>query len=275
MVLDTKTGPLYFEVTGAGPPLVFISGWAMSRECWRPVVALLEKKYRCLIYDARGIGRSQPASINARFDIDDHAEDLHSLIEEAGFFDSVLIGHEMGGLVAAACASRRPQDMRALALVSPRSGISKAELAKLDLLTPASLVLRELAAFPIIRNVVAWRFRRAPQPHRDILFNDFAELSPRAAYETALSMANSNSFALLEDLIERLDSPVLLVCGEKDKTGADQARALFSRARSGKLARVSGAGFLPMLEYPEQFARLLDIFAGGAYRGISQALSRA
>ena len=273
-MLKTKNGPLHYDVTGAGPPIVFVSGWAMSGECWRPVVALLEQKYRCLIYDTRGIGRSQPVSVNARFDIEDHAEDLHRIIEETNFFDAVMTGHEMGALVAATCADRHPQDMRALAIVSPRSGISDAELKKLALLTPASLMLRELAAFPVIRNVVAWRFRRAPQPQRDALFNDFAELSPRAAYETALSMSDPRSFASLEALIESADAPTLVVCGEKDKSGVEMARDIFSRMRAGKLAKVSGSGFLPMLEYPRQFAKLLDNFAGGAYRGISKALFR-
>ncbi len=274
MILKTENGPLYYEMTGAGPPLVFVSGWAMSGECWRPAVALLERKYRCLIYDMRGVGRSQPVSVNAGFDIVDHAEDLHRIIEETDFFDAVLTGHEMGALVAATCADRHPQDMRALAIVSPRSGISDAELKKLAVLTPASLVLRELAAFPVIRNVVAWRFRRAPQPERDTLFNDFAELSPRAAYETALSMSDPRSFARLEAMVESADSHILVISGEKDKNGTELAREIFSRMRAGKLAEVRGSGFLPMLEYPRQFARLLDKFAGGAYRDISQALLR-
>ncbi len=274
IILKTKDGPLYYEVTGAGPPIVFSSGWAMSCECWRPVVRLLERKYRCLIFDPRGVGRSQPASVHARFDIEDHAEDLHSILTHADFFDSVLIGHELGGLVTAALASLHPQDMRALVLVSPRSGISEKEVKKLALFTPASLALRELAAFPFIRTVIGWRFRRAPQPERDRLFNDFADLSPRAAYETALSMADPATFARLEELIEQSDSPMLVVAGEKDRVGSVLARQIFSRMQAGKLATVTGSGFLPMLEYPEQFAKLIDSFAGGAYRGISQALAR-
>jgi pimeloyl-ACP methyl ester carboxylesterase len=264
MILNTYSGPLYFEVTGEGPPLVFASGWAMSCECWRPTVAALRHKYRCLIYDSRGTARSQPCSMDARFAIEDHAEDLHLLLEEAGMFDAVMIGHEAGSLIVAACADVHPQDLHSMVVVSPRAGVSQDYVKNLAVFTPASLALRELAAYPLIRNLVARRFRRAPQPFRDRLFNDFADLSPRAAYETALSASSPESAALLDREIEQTRSPLLFVCGEKDKKGTAEARRLFSIARTGKLATLRDCGFLPMLEYTNQFVKLIDDFIAGA-----------
>jgi pimeloyl-ACP methyl ester carboxylesterase len=264
MILNTRSGPLYFEVSGEGVPLVFVSGWALSCECWRPAVAALDHKYRCLIYDARGTARSQPCSADARFAIEDHAEDLHLLLEEVGMFDAAMIGHEAGSMIVAACADVHPQDLRSMAIISPRAGMSQDDVKSLAVYTPASLALRELAAYPLIRNLVARRFRRAPQPFRDRLFNDFANLSPRAAYETALSASSPESAALLNRKIKHTNSPILFVCGEKDKKGTAEARRLFSIARAGKLATMRGSGFLPMLEYPGQFVKLIDDFVAGS-----------
>src|SRR5205085_8586374 len=112
-----------FEINGGGPPLVFLSGWAMSGECWRPVAALLARRHRCLLYDARGVGRSQPAAPDARFSVEDHADDLHRVLEAAGVFDAVLVGHDVGAVVAAHLAATHPQDARALVVVSPRPGL--------------------------------------------------------------------------------------------------------------------------------------------------------
>jgi len=274
MILNTQSGPLYFEVSGDGPPLVFVSGWAMSCECWRPAVSALQTKYRCLIYDARGTGRSQPCSIDARFEVEDHAEDLSRLLDETGIYDAVMIGHEMGSLIIATCADAHPQTLRSMAVVSPRAGMSPDDVKSLAVFTPASLALRELAAFPVIRNLVARRFRRAPQPFRDRLFNDFADLSPRAAYETALSASASESIAMLESQIEQTSSPILFVCGEKDKKGTAEARRLFARARAGKLATMRDCGFLPMLEYANQFVKLIDDYAAGSERNDERALYR-
>lgn len=263
MFLDSHNGPLYYEITGDGPPLVFVSGWAMSSECWRPAVALLKNRHRCVIYDSRGVGRSQPASINASFTIEDHAEDLHSVVSAVNVIDAAIVGHEMGSLIAAVNADRHPQDLRSLIVVSPRRGFAQDDVKDLAVLTPASLALRELAAYPLLRNLVARRFRRAPQPYRDRLFNDFASLSPRAAYETALSASTGEAVAILEDVIKRTIFPTLLVCGEKDKKGAAEARRLFSLARAGKLATMRDCGFLPMLEYRRQFVRLVEDFVSG------------
>lgn len=258
MLLNTRNGPLYYEVDGDGPPLVFISGWAMSCECWRPAVAMLKRKYRCLIYDSRGVARSQPSSVDAAFTIEDHAEDLHAVIEAARVFDATIVGHELGSLIAAAGAARHPQDVQSLIVVSPRRGFSEDDVKSLSVFTPASLALRELAAYPLLRNLVARRFRRAPQPYRDRLFNDFADLSPRAAYETAISASSDDAAGLFIETIRRSASPVLIICGEKDKKGAAEARRLFSLAKAARLATLRDCGFLPMLEYRRQFVKLIE-----------------
>src|SRR5258708_35329624 len=124
MLLNTHKGPLYYEVDGDGPPLVFISGWAMSCECWRPAVAMLKRKYRCLIYDSRGVARSQPSSVDSTFTIEDHAEGLHAVIETARVFDATIAGHELGSLIAAAAAARHPPEAQSLIVVRPTRGFS-------------------------------------------------------------------------------------------------------------------------------------------------------
>jgi len=260
MFLSTHNGPLYYEIDGGGPPLVFVSGWAMSSECWRPALSILKRSHRCLIYDLRGVGRSQPVSIRASFTIDDHAEDLHKLLEEVLIFDATIVGHEMGSLIAAVDALRHPQDFDSLVVVSPRQGLSPDDVRNLAVFTPASLALRELAGYPLLRNLVARRFRGAPQPYRDKLFSDFAELSPRAAYETALSASTGEAAASLDYLVGRNKSAVLFICGEKDKKGAAEARRLFAVSKAGKLATMRDCGFLPMLEYRRQFAKLVENF---------------
>jgi pimeloyl-ACP methyl ester carboxylesterase len=261
MLLNTRNGPLYFELHGSGPPLVFLSGWAMSAECWRPAVALLAKQYRCLLYDARGVGRSQPASPEARFAIEDHADDLHRMLEAADIFDALLVGHDLGAVIAAMIAAMHPQDARALVVVSPRPGLPEDDVKNLGLFTPAQLMLRELAAYPLIRNIVTRRFFRAPRPWRERLSNDFAELSPRAAYETALAASSLEATATLERSVSASAAPALFICGEKDKKGTAEARRLFAMSKVGKLATLRGCGFLPMLEYPKQFAKLVSDFA--------------
>lgn len=275
MLIRDANGHLYYEIVGDGPPLVFVSGWAMSCECWRPAVAMLKRKYRCLIYDNRGVARSQPSSIDASFTIENHAEDLHSLMDATGIFDATIVGHELGSLIAAANSARHPQDTKSLIVVSPRRGFSEDDVKNLAVFTPASLALRELAVYPLLRNLVARRFRRAPQPYRDTLFSDFADLSPRAAYETALSASSDWTAMLLDDAVRDATFPVLIICGDKDKKGAAEARRLFSLAGAGKLATLSDCGFLPMLEFRRQFAKLIEDYVSIQQAAHGRAIVRS
>ena len=70
----------------------------------------------------------------------------------------------------------------------------------------------------------------------------------------------------LEKAVKQTSNAVLLVCGENDKKGIAEARRLFSLAKKGKLARMKDCDFLPMLEYPNQFARLIEDFTGGLHK---------
>jgi pimeloyl-ACP methyl ester carboxylesterase len=46
--------------TSASTVLVFLHGWLLSREYWRPVIQRISDDYQCLSYDLRGFGASQP-----------------------------------------------------------------------------------------------------------------------------------------------------------------------------------------------------------------------
>jgi len=261
MFTSTERGPLYYEVSGSGAPIVFISGWGMSAECWRPVVALLEHNHRCFIYDQRGVARSQPASVGATFSIEDQMADLHFLLEETGVFNALIVAHDLGAMVAASLARVHPQDVKSIAIVSPRPGLADDDIKSLAVFTPASLALRELAAYPLIRSLIQRRFRRAPKPYRERLYIDFSQLSPSAAYEAALSASQPESIDLVDSLVLTGTLPLLLICGDRDKRGFAEARRLFAAALAAKLATMRDCGFLPMLEYPAQFSRLIDSFA--------------
>src|SRR5438067_2080321 len=87
---------LHYQTIGQGTPVVFVNGWTMSSEYWQPLVEQLRSKHLCVLYDARGFGRSLPLPAEAGVDIEDHADDLHELIGFLGLKDANLIGHGLG-----------------------------------------------------------------------------------------------------------------------------------------------------------------------------------
>jgi pimeloyl-ACP methyl ester carboxylesterase len=274
--LERRDAMIHYEVAGSGRPVVFVSGWATGRGCWTPAVERLGRQFRCVTYDPRGVGDSE-ADETASFELEAHVDDLAALCEAEGIFDAHLVGHELGGRVAAIAARMHPQIAATLTVVgwwgpaeieTALGGFERFRQA-------ASLLLRDLGAFPILRNVVAWSYRRVPEPHRTALFEQFASLDVRAAYLTVLGAADSSANALFEDAVRRLAIPTLLVQGDEDREAARAGlRALFERLSHVDLATVHGAGPLPMLEYPAAFARTLAGFFAEHGPGIKPQLSR-
>ncbi|MEA2117956.1 alpha/beta hydrolase [Halovibrio sp. HP20-50] len=87
---------LYYEMHGAGKPVVLIHGWPLSGRSWeKQVSALVEAGYKVVTYDRRGFGWStQPYG---GYDYDTLATDLKKLIETLDLNDVTLVGFSMGG----------------------------------------------------------------------------------------------------------------------------------------------------------------------------------
>lgn len=86
-----------YDLKGQGIPLVFVHGWSGSQQDFSGTARRLSKRYITLIYDQRGHGFSDHASIG--YKLEQLARDLYELISELGLKKIVLVGHSMGGAV--------------------------------------------------------------------------------------------------------------------------------------------------------------------------------
>lgn len=102
---------LYYEITGNGPPLVLIHGWASNAICWDDQVTALQKGYRVLRYDRRGFGRSSGLP-----DVTADPADLDVLLQHLGIQSAVVLGHSQGGYVAQGFVQNYPRRVNTLIL---------------------------------------------------------------------------------------------------------------------------------------------------------------
>lgn len=89
---------LAYGVEGAGVPVVFIQGVAVQGECWRPQIDGLAAHHRCLWFDNRGLGGSQP--LGAPLSVAQMSEDVRALMDAQGWDSAHVVGHSLGGLIA-------------------------------------------------------------------------------------------------------------------------------------------------------------------------------
>jgi 3-oxoadipate enol-lactonase len=109
---DANGARLWYEVAGAGPPLVMLHGHLIDSGQWDGQFAEFAGEFRTVRYDARGFGRSdQPAEPFAYHD------DLRALLGFLGIEHAFLMGCSGGGATAVDLALSSPEMVRALVLV--------------------------------------------------------------------------------------------------------------------------------------------------------------
>jgi pimeloyl-ACP methyl ester carboxylesterase len=109
------------ESIGDGPPIVLLHGITATR---RYVVhgskVIARRGYRQISYDARGHGRSEPATRNGGYSYAELVTDLEAVLDaEVGERPVVLAGHSMGAHTAVSYALARGDRLAGLVVIGP------------------------------------------------------------------------------------------------------------------------------------------------------------
>ena len=100
--------------------LVLVQGLGFDRAGWGPVLRRLRRRFRLVLIDNRGIGRSSPADGGLR--VADMASDVIAVMDAAGIRTAHLMGTSLGGMVAQEVAIAHPERIDRLVLVCTTPG---------------------------------------------------------------------------------------------------------------------------------------------------------
>ncbi len=118
--VDVKGHPWYVIDEGDGPVVLFIHGFPLDHTMWDAQRRALRDRYRVLIPDLRGFGRS--GSAQEPVSIPGWADELALLLDAVGAADPVTVcGLSMGGCVALAFVKKYAARMSGLVLCDMRS----------------------------------------------------------------------------------------------------------------------------------------------------------
>lgn len=107
---------LPYEETGAGEPLLLVSGTGFGRDTWGRFRELAAASFRVIAYDRRGF--TEVAS-EAAASMPMNADDAAALLEHRDAIPAHVLGWSAGGLVALSLAIEHPSAVRSLTLVEP------------------------------------------------------------------------------------------------------------------------------------------------------------
>lgn len=273
--IDILGAPHVYDLTApldSPEVLVFIHGWLLSRNYWRPLIDALSPYHQCLAYDLRGFGSSQPCrSSNGSqlactgYGLVDYAKDLGLLLKELGIETAWLIGHSLGGSIALWGANQLPQQVKGVVCLNSGGGIYLKEeferfrsagqqlvklrprwisyLPFLDLLFARANVVKPIAS--------AWGRQR---------LIDFVIAHPEAALGTLLDSTTEEEVHRLPQLVSRLQQPVYFITGSQDTIMEPQyVRHLASfhplfQDCGANVLEIPDCGHLSMVEHPETVA---------------------
>jgi pimeloyl-ACP methyl ester carboxylesterase/quercetin dioxygenase-like cupin family protein len=113
---DVNGVTIHYTITGQGPVVVLLHGYAQTSHMWQPLLPLLAARHTVIAPDLRGAGGSgKPAG---GYDKKTMAEDIHGLVQKLGYRDKVtVVGHDIGLMVAYAYAAQHPTEVEKLVLM--------------------------------------------------------------------------------------------------------------------------------------------------------------
>jgi len=117
---------LYYEVSGAGEPLLLVAGLGFGAWSWFRQIPDLSQHFRVIAFDNRGAGLSEKP--DCEYTIEMMAEDAVALLRTLNVARAHVLGHSMGGYIAQEIALRHPDVVSKLILVSTSFGGKNAVL---------------------------------------------------------------------------------------------------------------------------------------------------
>jgi pimeloyl-ACP methyl ester carboxylesterase len=106
---------LHYLVAGKGEPVLLLHGYAENSHMWRPLMVVLATSHTVIAPDLRGFGQS--AKPMTGYDKKTMAQDIHALATKLGYKRSIVVGHDIGLMVAYAYAAQYPMEVDRIALM--------------------------------------------------------------------------------------------------------------------------------------------------------------
>jgi pimeloyl-ACP methyl ester carboxylesterase len=245
---------IYWEEHGRGMPVLLIMGLSFTLEMWFRILPSLVDRYRVILFDNRGVGRSSVP--NGPYTIPRMSRDAQAVLDAAGVTRAHVVGASMGGMIAQELALRNPAVVDSLTLAcTSHSGL--------------------FGRWPDFNCVPRGFGNTRLERERSVIKLLYSDSTPRERIEEDINLRVScnwcrkgflNQFAgiLLWSAyrrLPRLQKPTLIVHGDEDRmVPIENGRVLAQRISGARFVPIRGAGHVMTTDKPEECSAAIQAF---------------
>jgi pimeloyl-ACP methyl ester carboxylesterase len=243
----------FVRIAGEGDPLLFLHGFH-GIQGWPPFLGNLARSFRVIVPDHPGFGRSE--GLEHLDDVVDLALYYTEFIDAMGLGQPYLVGHSLGGMIAAEAAAIVPAVARKLVLIAPVGlwlddhpvmdffAATPEELATAMFHDPGSDLAQELMTLP-----------------------SDAAVRLEAVLERTKNLSAAGKFLWpipdkgLRKRIHRITAPTLLLWGASDRLVPPvYGEAFLTRIPRARLMVLTGASHMLPYEKDDEFVEVVTDF---------------
>jgi pimeloyl-ACP methyl ester carboxylesterase len=247
-----------------GPPVVLIHGYTDNARDWVPVLPYLSKRFRLILVDIRGHGKSsKPECCYSRLDF---AYDIKLLLDALSIRRTDVIGHSLGSIIAQTFAEYWPKRTDRLVLISSTGGRPPGSTAPPQFDYAAEIRKLKDPIDPDSPFMIAWWDSPTPV-NPDFIRRERQDAAaiPLKIWLAVLDEAlpSATAYADLQGTLPRLEAPTLLIWGSKDPIMEEPVRKTLRDALPRAQVKIfEGLGHNPFWEDPVAVARVINTFLG-------------
>lgn len=246
--------------------LILSPGLGGSAHYWTPNLPDFAERYRVLLYDHRGTGRSD-RELPEGVSVDDFADDMLALMDALEIASATIMGHAAGGLAGLALALKTPEKLDRLVVVN---GWAKADPHFLRCFDARLALLRDsgpeayLRAQPIFLYPADW----ASEHDAEIDAELPGQLANFPGAETMEKRIAALAAFDISDRLAEIELPVLVVAARDDILVPSRAgEALADALPNAGFGRPDFGGHACNVTHPDSFNAFVLGWLAGEFPG--------
>ncbi|MCR4949809.1 MAG: alpha/beta hydrolase [Solobacterium sp.] len=249
MILKTDKGNVFYwqpdSWNAEADTIVFLHGLTADHTMFDGQISYFEKDYNILTWDTPAHGRSRPFEA---FDFNDTSEYMKQILDRCGIEQVILAGQSLGGYLSQSFIKRYPERVRAfIAIDSSPYGWEYYSKSDIWIVRQIEWMAR-LYPFTMLKKAMARQVSVTKAGYENMM----EMLAPYEKNEMCHLMGIGYAGFLDDNSYLNIDCPVLLILGEKDRTGkVAHYNKVWSRKTGFPLKVIPGAAHNVNVDQPQ------------------------